>query len=148
MDRNRAIKLIKELSEKYFPELGNEPHRVYFVSKVDYYMAVRWKIISYHLYINNQSLKFSEPAFKGCLAHELAHIKMDKELSFWKRVTIRFLNHDETQIERSADNIVVEKELGAELLQFHQNLKKMGYKAYNSSEGLTPKEIRNRLRRD
>ena len=105
-------------------------------------MAVRWLVFEYRIYIEKEILQFSEEAFSVCIAHELAHIVIETKkfflCDFWQFLTLSKVNSDE---ERKADILVIERGLGKALLQFHKEHGKE-YKSYNASEGMTKREIK------
>lgn len=72
MQQSEAIKLVREMIKHHFQEAGKGVH-IRFVKKKDFYMAVNWNILGYRLFIDKAALNFTEPAFKGCLAHELSY---------------------------------------------------------------------------
>ena len=139
-----ALTLGRELLANHFPEIKVGRVKFEFVKKQDYYMAVAI-LHHYYIKIDKSALKFSEKAFIGCLAHELAHIVIASKRNFLRKLIGLFIqSFGETKEERSADLIVVNKGLGEELLQFHAEHNKK-YKAYKPNEGLTKKEIKNLL---
>ncbi|HWV72878.1 MAG TPA: hypothetical protein VN040_14215 [Pseudosphingobacterium sp.] len=127
---------------EHFPEIQKKRIKVHFVVKKDYYMAVNWIFFRYNLYIDKLALDFSETAFKGCAAHELAHIVEMSSHNFFARIMHIFFSKEDTAEERTADYFIVsDKGLGKELLQFHVEHNKV-YKSYKSAEGLTSYEIK------
>jgi hypothetical protein len=148
MNQSEAIHISNNLISTSFPELGHKRIRYRFVAgrHFDYYMAVRWVVFEYRIYLEKEILQFSSEAFTGCMAHELAHIiksiKKPLLVDFWEFLT---RSKNENSEERDADILVVERGLGKALLQFHQEHGK-NYKSYIASEGLTKREIKKLLK--
>lgn len=136
MTQDRAMSLISTMIQNNFP--------VRFLGKTGFYMAIRWNVFWYDLFIDKSILKFSEEGFKGCLAHELSHIG-ERSGQLMKFLTSRLRHVTETERERSADLMAVRRGFGNELLEFHR-LHNKKYKKFNASEGLTTKEIRQLLK--
>lgn len=138
-----AIRIAIDLRNSDFPEVSFSKKRVFFSKKKeDFYMAML--IFPRLLIIDKSTLKFPVDAFKGCLAHEFAHISIIKRLSLFEKVTYFFGILDK---ERSVDLLVLEKGLGNELLAFH-NFHEKKFRKYNKKDGLTRKEIEKILKQE
>lgn len=144
MTKELAKFLLAAMLRESYPEIRLRSVKVKFVEKRDYYMASQWQIFRTLLFIDKSILKYSETAFKGCLAHELAHVLENNNLLF-KILTFRAKSLSEVEAERKADTIAVQRGFGTHLLQFHEEHNKK-HKKYKASEGLTPKEIKVLLR--
>lgn len=126
----RANQLILEVLTN-FPELNLVIIKIKFVKGRDYYMATSRRLINYGLNIDTIATTFSESAFKGLIAHELAHILLMRKSFF-----LPFSDE-----ERICDKIAVARGYGNNLLAFHKEHNKT-YEKYTSKEGLTTKEIK------
>jgi hypothetical protein len=148
MDQEKAKAVINNVICTNFKVLANTRIMFVFVRGSDYYMAVQSKIFYYSLFIDAEILNFSEPAFKGCLGHELVHILEMEKLNVFKRLKEIFTlkskaEHEEE--ERKTDLLVIQHGLGKELLRFHEEHNRE-YKSYKKNEGLTKWEIKKILR--
>jgi hypothetical protein len=123
-----------------FPEINPKWVRLRFVAKTSFYMSTKCNVFWHDLFIDKSILKFSEAGFKGCLADELSYIA-ERSGQLMKFLTFRLKRVTETDRERSEDLMAVRRGFGNELLEFHR-LHNKKYKKFNSSEGLTPREIR------
>jgi len=74
LKKDKASHIVSTTIATHFPELAGKKIIVSFVKNKDYYMACAWRFSGYILRIDTAILEFSDLAFKGCLAHELAHL--------------------------------------------------------------------------
>lgn len=122
-------KIGRELIASTFTELRKK--RVVFVvlgNEMNFYMAAIPLGFVNIILVDKEIFNFTDVAIRGCIAHELAHLLGRKE-------------------ERKADELVLEKGLGDELLQFHREHEKR-FERYNASEGYTRKEIKEYLKKN
>lgn len=145
MESSKVNNFVIETIAKYFPEIKKGEVKIHYIYKSDFYMAMSWWITHYVLVIDKSTLKFSESAFKGCLAHELSHIIDFKKSNIITRFKKAFASTENTEEERAADLEVINRGLGKELLQFHEEHNKL-YKSYKETEGLTKREIKRILK--
>ncbi len=144
MQQKNARHIIRQTISQHFPELKIKIIRIIFRKGKDYYMRVGFLCWTYWLFIDEDSLQFSETAFKGCLAHELIHIKHHGFTALLKWLLSLT---KETEIERETDRLVItEKGMGKELLQFHREHNK-NYRAYKPADGLTTREIKQLIKK-
>jgi hypothetical protein len=136
MTQSEALQIIHQTVSEYFPEIKSDALTIKFVKNKDYYMAVN-SIFLHQIFIDKSALKLSMQAFRGCLAHELAHIVLTPKRGFFQNLLSVF---NDTKEERETDLFVIERGLGFDLLQFHKEHNKI-YKSYKADEGLTKKEI-------
>ena len=136
MNEAGALAIIQDTIKYRFPAINTRRTRVIFVRKKDYYMAVSFAPFSYRIMVDGTILRFSEIAFKGCLAHELCHILMVQRLSAFKRIKYFLFSGETEDEERLVDTMAVEMGFGPELLRFHEEHNKI-YKPYKAKEGLT-----------
>jgi hypothetical protein len=149
MNQETAKTVINKVLCTNFKSLSNTRIKLVFDKGSDYYMAVQWKLFYYILFIDAEILRFSEPAFKGCLSHELIHILQMEQLNLFKRIKSHFNRQSQTEKaeeERRTDLLVIQHGLGKELLQFHEEHNRK-YKSYKRHEGLTKFEIKKILRK-
>jgi hypothetical protein len=149
MNQETANTVIKQVICTNFKNLTNTRIKSVFEKGSDYYMAVQWKFFYYILFIDSEILNFSEPAFKGCLGHELVHILEMEKLNVFRRlkeVFIRKSKAEKALEERRTDLSVLQHGLGKELLRFHEEHNRE-YKSYKKHEGLTKWEIKKILRK-
>jgi len=147
ISESEAIKIAETLISKGFPELASKSIKYLFVSGKDhhYYMATK-RLFGCTIFIENEIRQFSPKAFKGCLAHEFAHIVIDDNksvLQFFKE----FINYEahKSLDERNADMLVIQRGFGENLYQFHVEHNK-DYKAFKKNDGLTKKEVQSILK--
>ena len=89
----------------------------------------------YRIFIEKEIFTFSVAAFKGCLAHELAHVVLEKGRLFFDVLRAAYFgDRKDKNIERNADLLVIERGLWVELYHFHKDHGKE-YKTYNVSAG-------------
>lgn len=138
----------KEIIEKYFKSLQHlsillkETHN----KNVDFFAAA--SIIlhkkQYKIRLNPEIYKMNIDAIKGCIAHEIAHIELLNKKSGLKLFKhLLMLTMDDPYLskhEREADELVIKKGLGKELLAF-QKYHDQNYENYDESDGLTESEI-------
>ena len=102
-------------------------------------MAEWWIVFGYVVAFEREILTFSPKALAGCIAHELAHIVLEKRRPFFRGLG-SIGGIDRTGLERDTDLLVIERGMGEELFQFHKEHGKK-YKAYKASECLTKHEV-------
>lgn len=142
----QVLEIASGLISQYFPELKGKRLDFAFVSGKDYYMAAAKGIFCHRIYIDSVVLAFSVKAFKGCLAHEFAHVVALSKVSYIKAYMQPQDQKSIAMEERAADTLVIERGLGPELLQFHRE-HKVDHVPYLSNEGLTTKEIKKMLKK-
>ena len=120
MTKEDAIRMVREVTNTYFPEINKIRLRITFDERTDFYMASGWVPFYYFLIIDKAILKYSETAFKGCLAHELAHIADLSSSNFFQRVK-KMKIKEPTQEEREADMLVIEKDWAKNCSNFIKN---------------------------
>lgn len=98
------------------------------------------------IFIEKEILQFSSKAFKGCLAHEFAHIVIDDNKPVVQSFK-EFINYKayKSVDERNADMLVIQRGFGENLYQFHVEHNK-DYKAFKKNDGLTKKEVHSILK--
>jgi hypothetical protein len=147
ISKSEAIEIANEIISVSFPELKSTKIKYRFVSgkKYDYYMAAAVLFSQYEIFIQKEILSFSKEAFKGCLATELAHLVIDSKKSVFQLIGEKLSKSKLTIEERKADDLAIERGFGPALLQFHKEHEKE-YESYNSSEGLTKREVQLKIK--
>lgn len=148
MKESEAIGIAETLITNHFPELARIRITYRFVKgkRYGFFMAVRPRMRGYRLYIEKEILEFPRDGFTGCIAHEFAHISIEIKKGFFRRHWLLFMDlESQTDRERQADTLVLERGLGKALLEF-QKFQDKTRKAYDASEGLTKHEIKKWLK--
>ena len=132
-----------------FPALRGMKLKVKIIDTEDYVMSVRLESEEIHLDVSREdAARMERNVTAGVLAHELCHAEEDcrhgpflEALFSWLYERIPRL---ETRMERRIDSAVIRKGYGNELLAFQQYHDRH-YEAYDETDGLTVKEIKEAL---
>lgn len=100
--KGKAFDILDELLRRNFPEIKKRNLKLAFVKKQDYYMVVSWCITHFRIAIDNEIRKFSDVAFAGCLAYELAHVCDLQESNIPRRAVRLFVFSESEEKEKGA----------------------------------------------
>lgn len=143
-------RLFMEVRNKGFPEIISK-----FISTEKFHFA-HASAVTGNIHYNPKnilSMKFSEKAVKGVIAHELAHQVDFRRKSFFGKIWLNYRCKDEAYrrlIEREADKITVQRGFGKELLEAMKLTKKKfpkdRWKRYESAH-LSIKEVKDLIKK-
>jgi hypothetical protein len=149
MKKTEITLLAKEMIAASFPSLRDKAIKVKMVNTDDYVMAVRLgKTI--RLWVSKEDAKrMGRNAITGVLAHELCHAEEDLQQGTLGNPSFSAgcdsIPWLETASERRIDAAVIRKGYGRQLLAF-QKYHDQYYEPYQSTDGMTVKEIKAALR--
>jgi hypothetical protein len=147
IDLNRSV---KEIVEKGFLELDSVTiHTRYYKSSDSFFSLHRFNQYGYRITADTSLKNAGLSIMTGGLAHEIAHISRDIQMTNFvyvcDRLSCKFFQKYDTKIERATDLLVVERGFGEQLLAFIKYAERWREK-YTEKDGLTRKELEELLK--